>query len=225
MKSKGDFIAFSDQDDIWLPGKIETLLGQIGKYPLVYSDSLLVDESGKSLDKKLSDLRNMYSGNDSRGYIFYNCVWGHGMLVTKKLLLDARPFPPGIHHDVWLAFMAITKGGIKYHNEVLTLYRQHSSSTSKALPQKMPSRKKEMRYRDFLNQLEWIRLMKEHERKEYRTFYETLNNLYARKGGGKYVFPLFLFLVANREHLFKFSKKNRLSQLIEIAKQAKGESS
>ena len=67
--------------------------------------------------------------------------------------------------------------------------------------------------------------MKDHERKEYRTFYETLYNLYARKGGGKYVFPLLLFLVANREHLFMFSKKNRVSQLIEIAKQAKGESS
>jgi glycosyltransferase involved in cell wall biosynthesis len=225
MKSKGDFIAFSDQDDIWLPGKIETLLGNIGKYPLVYSDSLLVNESGKSLDKKLSDLRNMYSGDDSRGYIFYTCVWGHGMLVKKKLLLDARPFPPGIHHDVWLAFIAFSNGGIKYHDEVLTLYRQHSGSTSKTLAEKMPSRKKEKRYRDFLKQLEWIGLMKDHERKEYHPFYETLYNLYARKGRGKYVFSLFLFLIANREHLFMFSKKNYLSQLIEIAKQAKGESS
>src|SRR6478609_835146 len=58
----GSFIAFCDQDDIWLPQKIETLHAQIGDDLLVYCDSELVDEHGQSLHKKISDVRNMYTG-------------------------------------------------------------------------------------------------------------------------------------------------------------------
>ena len=225
LQSKGHFIAFSDQDDIWLPGKIETLVSNIGKYPLIYSDSMLVNENGKSLNKKLSDLRKMYTGTDSRGYVFYNCVWGHGMLITKTLYEGAKPFPPGIHHDVWLAFIAFKKGGIKYHDEVLTLYRQHSGSNSKTLPQKMPSRKKLHKFNDFTLQLNWINLMREKERPEYKEFYDKLYELYSRKARGSYVFPLFSFLIKNRKILFILSRKGKLSQWVEIIKQARGEAS
>src|SRR5687767_14186749 len=49
-KSKGNFIAYSDQDDVWLKNKLEKLVSSIGDSALVYSDSLLTDENGKSLD-------------------------------------------------------------------------------------------------------------------------------------------------------------------------------
>lgn len=90
-ESKGRFIAFSDQDDIWVKDKIEKLVNAIGSSPLVYSDSLLVDETGRSMRMRLSGLKRMYTGTDSRGYILYSCVWGHGMLITRDLLNDAYP--------------------------------------------------------------------------------------------------------------------------------------
>src|SRR5687767_13263616 len=42
---KGDLIAFCDQDDIWLPGKIEKLVKEIGDASLIYHDSLLINEN------------------------------------------------------------------------------------------------------------------------------------------------------------------------------------
>src|SRR5947209_4830727 len=48
-QTKGDFIAFSDQDDIWKPEKLETLFSNIGDRLLVYSDSELVNEKGEAL--------------------------------------------------------------------------------------------------------------------------------------------------------------------------------
>ena len=65
-QSKGSLIAFSDQDDVWLENKIEKMAEAIGNSNLIYTDSLLTDEKGNSLHKKLSSFRNMYSGNDSR---------------------------------------------------------------------------------------------------------------------------------------------------------------
>ena len=222
-KSKGSFIAYSDQDDVWLKHKLEKLVTSIGDSALVYSDSLLTDENGKSLEKKLSDLRNMYSGEDSRGYIFYNCVWGHGMMIRRDAVERSLPMPLNIHHDVWLAFKAFTLGGIVYLDEVLTLYRQHQSSSIKTLPQKAEARKASKRWKDYLKQLDWIWLMYENERPAYQPFYKEFLELYRSKEKGKFSGELFWFMMKHRKALFMFSKKNIVSQVVEILKQARAE--
>lgn len=221
-KTKGELIAFSDQDDIWEEKKIETLVSKIGNSPLVYSDSLLVNETGESMNRKLSDLKRMYSGDDSRCYVLYSCVWGHGMLITRKLLEQSLPMPAEIHHDIWIVFQAFMNGGIKYHDEVLTYYRQHSESTSQTLPEKNSSRKRDSHYEAYLKKLRWIELMRDHERAEYKPFYNELYRLYSQKKFS-YVFPLVSFMLKHRDALFRLSPKGFLSQFVEIIKQARRE--
>lgn len=223
-QSKGAFLAFADQDDIWLKDKIDSLHNAIGNSLLVYSDSLLVNEEGQSLDRKLSAIRRMYSGNDSRGYFLYSVVWGHGMLIRRELLERSLPIPAGVHHDVWLAFKALTFGGIVYLDKVTTHYRQHDSSTSKTIPQKQETRAKNKRYEDYQKQLNWLRLMKDHSTTDERSFYEQLFRLYELKANKKYVPQLASFMLKHRDVLFRFSRKNYVSQFIEIIKQARGES-
>lgn len=220
--ANGSFIAYSDQDDVWLKNKLSRLVTSIGGSALVYSDSLLTDEKGNSLNKKLSDLRHMYSGDDSRGYVFYNCVWGHGMLMKREAIERSLPMPENIHHDVWLAFKALTSGGIVFLDEVLTLYRQHESSTSKTLPQKTEARKLSKRWQDYQKQLYWMQLMYDNERQQYKHFYKELIELYRKKENG-FSFALFSFLMKYRRELFCFSKKNYFSQVVEILKQSRGE--
>jgi glycosyltransferase involved in cell wall biosynthesis len=221
-QASGKFIAFSDQDDIWLPAKIGKLVDAINGYPLVYSDSLLIDEKGKSLDKKLSDLKKMYTGDDSRGYVLYSCVWGHGMLITKELFQKTEPTPHDIHHDIWLAYQAFLNGGIKFLDEVLTHYRQHSSSSSITIPKKQNTRKNSERFNDYQKKLAWIKLMQQYERPAYQPFYKKLVRLYEKKRE-QYVFGLVTFMLRNRTIFFMFSKKNFFSQLIEIIKQGRRE--
>lgn len=222
-QAKGELIAFSDQDDIWMEGKIEKLVAAIGDAPLVYSDSLLVSEAGRSMNKKLSDLKKMYSGTDSRGYILYSCVWGHGMLITKQLLEKSLPIPGEIHHDIWIVFKAFLNGGIKYLDEVLTYYRQHSDSASQTLPGKDSGRKIEDRYTAYKKKLRWIELMQQLERPDLQPFYQELLKLYAAKEKEQYVFPLVNFMLKFRKEIFMFSKKGFASQFVEILKQARGE--
>ncbi len=222
-QAKGDLLAFSDQDDIWLDNKIEKLVAVIGNHPLVYSNSLLVDEEGKSMNIKLSNLKRMYSGVDSRGYILYSCVWGHGMLITRELLEKCLPMPAGVHHDIWIVYQAFQHGGIHYLDEVLTHYRQHPHSTSQTLPGKDHAHLKEDRFLSYKKKLHWIRLMQEHERETFQPFYKQLLELYAAKEKGRYVFPLFRFMLKYRSAIFRLSKKKFASQLVEIMKQARGE--
>jgi glycosyltransferase involved in cell wall biosynthesis len=222
-QARGELIAFSDQDDIWLEHKIESLVNAMGNAPLVYSDSLLVDEAGTSLNKKLSGLRKMYSGADSRGYILYSCVWGHGMLITKALLKKSSPMNEEIHHDIWLTFQAFLHGGIKYHGEILTHYRQHSSSSSITLPQKLPSRNIDQRYADYKRRLRWIEIVQQHERPEFQPFYQQLLFLYQKNEHQQYVFPLVGFMLKYRKEMFMLTRKNFFSHFIEILKLARGE--
>ncbi len=222
-KAKGELIAFSDQDDVWMENKIQALVDAIDNSPLVYSDSLLVDETGQSMNKKLSDLKKMYTGDDSRGYILYSCVWGHGMLITRELLEKSLPMPDEIHHDIWIAFQAFLNGGIKYLDEVLTHYRQHSHSTSQTLPGQNSVRIKDSRYAAYKKKLRWIELMQEHEREELQPFYKKLRTLYAAKENENYVWPLVSFMLKYRKEIFRHSKKGFASQLVEILKQARGE--
>ena len=221
-QAKGEFIAYSDQDDIWVENKIELLYKFIGKKLLIYSDSELIDRNGNSLGKKLSDIRNMYTGEDSRGYIFSSVVWGHGMLIKKELLQLSQPLPPNVHHDVWLAFNALTHGGIAYLDEVLTNYRQHPGSSSITLPAEWYKRKDAEKYRDFKKQLDWMQLMHDHERNEYKPFYSRLIQLYSRKEKSKYVWPLVFFMMQHRKKLFMFPRKSFVSNLIEIFKHGRG---
>ena len=222
-KTSGEFVAFCDQDDIWLPEKIEKLFHAMGDRWLVYSDSILVDEKGQSLQKNLSQLRKMYSGADTRGFVFSNVVWGHTMMINRQLLPYLLPIPKGVPHDIWFALKATIFTGIVYLDEPLTLYRQHSKTVTTSIPQKASKRPHEKRYEDFEEKLNWIKVIKESEHSNRKLFYEKLYDLYSFKSKGNFLWSLFFFLLKYRKDLFLFSQKNLPSQLIEICKLSRGE--
>ena len=122
------YIALSDQDDIWLLHKLETLVSNIEGHIAVYSDSILVDKNGISLNKKMSDLKNQLTYDNCLMYTIGAWAPGHAMLFRKELVDKCKPFPTLVTHDFWLGFVASCNGGIFYVNEVLVHYRQHASN-------------------------------------------------------------------------------------------------
>jgi len=122
---QGDFIALSDQDDIWEKEKIEILVDKIGSNLLIHSDCSVIDDEGKSLMPFLKqDTGNLISVQD---FFFRNVVTGCTVLFSKKLLDTALPFPEGIaYHDWWLGFCAAKEKKIHYFPQCLTRYRKHS---------------------------------------------------------------------------------------------------
>ncbi|MEI9807505.1 MAG: glycosyltransferase [Bacteroidota bacterium] len=221
-QAKGAFIAFSDQDDIWLPEKIEAMYRAIGDSFLIYSDSELVDENGNSLHKNLSSLRRMYTGDQAKGFVFSNVVWGHAMLINSQSLPSVIPVPAGIPHDIWMGFKAATITGIKYLDRPLTKYRQHADTVTKTIAVKAVSKPAAIKYEEFTNKLYWIGIMRDHERPERKEFYQRLYELYAQKSTGRYGFKLLFFLLRHRAALFMFTRKKWTSQVIELIKQARG---
>lgn len=126
----GDFIAPCDQDDVWMPHKISTLLNTIGRALLVYSDSEMIDATGKPLGRRISDIIAIGEFDDPMALVFSNCGPGHTMLFRRELLATAFPFPQPMFHDWWLAFLAASSSRVACAQECLVHYRQHEGQVT-----------------------------------------------------------------------------------------------
>jgi glycosyltransferase involved in cell wall biosynthesis len=125
----GDFIALSDQDDIWLPEKIKTLLYTIKSCDLIHSDASLIDENNTVFEKSFSSYSNKNHSNDFLGYLFGNNVTGCTALFRRSLLEGHLPFPEEVHvHDWWIAILAAKNNGVTYLHQPLIHYRQHNNN-------------------------------------------------------------------------------------------------
>lgn len=223
-QTRGDLIAFSDQDDIFLPHKMERLYNEIGDHSLIYSDSELIDENGLRMGKKLSEVRKLQDTVDSRNFFLINAVSGHTMVVRKEVLECALPLPNGYYHDWWIGLHAANMHGVKYYDEVLSLYRQHPKTVTKTIGnKKVPSRKMRRRYHDYLHEIKWMELIMASPIEKHRAFVTRLHSLFKTKEKGYFSWPLFIFLWNHRHILFAFWRKSFMSQLVEIRKLARGE--
>ena len=224
LSSKGDYIAFADQDDIWYADKIEKLYLAIGEHSLVYSDSELIDDKGIYLHKNLSDKAKMQNIYNSKGFGFLNAVSGYTMMAKRELFTYAMPLPVGHYHDWWIAVQAANLNGVVYLNEKLTQYRQHSKSVSKTFYLSEPGpRTLSKRYSSYLRELEWFELIKNSPIEKEKEFSNLFYDLYSLKKKGKFVWSLFWFLIKNKKDIFMFSKKSYISDLIYMRKIARGE--
>lgn len=133
----GDFIALADQDDIWKLTKIERFITEIGNNALIYSDAILMDESGKDLNKQLiRPENNLISGHCNKAFLFNNCVSGNTLMFKKELLPYILPIPEVSMHDIWIAFIASSVGTICYTEEAMTYYRRHNEQATQILSKK-----------------------------------------------------------------------------------------
>jgi glycosyltransferase involved in cell wall biosynthesis len=128
----GRYIAPSDQDDIWLPEKLELSLRYLRdrNVAMVYCDSAFIDGSGNRLGGTLLDSIRHFEGTDPLMFAFINCASGHAMLFDRAILAHALPFPEKPVYDWYLAAIAAAAGGVAVLKVGLVLYRQHDASVT-----------------------------------------------------------------------------------------------
>lgn len=133
------YIMFCDQDDIWLPHKIELNLRKMKELenqegtetPLLIHTDLQVVKSDLTLiapsfwhysrlNPSLTSLNRL---------LVRNIVTGCAMMMNQKLLKLAYPIPSqSIMHDWWIALVATIFGKIEYIEDTTILYRQHGKN-------------------------------------------------------------------------------------------------
>ncbi|WP_154806452.1 glycosyltransferase family 2 protein [Sulfurovum lithotrophicum] len=122
----GEYIALADQDDIWLPHKLEFLLEKIGLQLMIHSDCSIIDAKNEIVIPSWKKENGFMVGVEN--LLFKNVVTGCTVLMHRNLLDNACPFPEGVtYHDWWLALCAAEKNSLKYTDECLTRYREHAA--------------------------------------------------------------------------------------------------
>lgn len=132
----GDYVMLCDQDDVWLPTKIETVVRRAEQEDddaplLVYTDLRVVDAN-------LATIRPTMHGAAGRStlseLLVENTVTGCTVLLNRPLreLVAGRGLighPDVLMHDWWLALVASALGKVVYVPEATILYRQHGRNT------------------------------------------------------------------------------------------------
>jgi glycosyltransferase involved in cell wall biosynthesis len=127
-EAKGELIALSDQDDVWMPNKISLLASAIGHNSMIYADSALTNSEG-TVTGKFSDRNHLGDYPSALYYVFGTKAMGHAMLFKREIIDVALPFPDYVGHDYILGFAAAALNGVSYFPATLVNYRQHSSNT------------------------------------------------------------------------------------------------
>ncbi len=124
------YVALADQDDVWFPEKLATLVHALGDARLVYSDARVIGREGDvRSDTYWSRRRNNHE--DLLSLLVANAVTGAAALFPRDLLDDALPFPPAQfahYHDHWLGLVALATGEIRFVDRPLYDYVQHGSA-------------------------------------------------------------------------------------------------
>ncbi len=141
QKSSNDYMAFSDQDDIWYKNKLEIQMQEMLKLEaakkdkacLIHSDLKMVDEKGQLLVDSYFRYRD-YDLRPQRdlGHILGPCgVMGNTLLINKKLKDVVLPFPIELDvHDYWIAVNCELFGFRKTVFKPLVEYRIHYANSS-----------------------------------------------------------------------------------------------
>ena len=138
--AKGDYIFLSDQDDEWMPEKVEVTMRYLQQYDCVVSDNTVVAPS-------------FYAVNGTKSGRLYNLLVKNGylgccMAFRRNVLEASLPFPADIPmHDIWIGNVAAFRYTVCFIPEKLMTYNRHGDNASSASSPSAYSTIEKLRFR------------------------------------------------------------------------------
>ena len=140
-RCQGDWIAFCDQDDVWLPDKLAMTVDAISLTPhccMVLQNAWLCDMALNSRGRKFPNKLKAGIHDHGRQYGFW--VWpGLLQTVSKEMinLLSNEPLPRSwvpkegeLTHDQWTCLIADALGSTVILGNSAALYRRHDGTVT-----------------------------------------------------------------------------------------------
>ena len=133
---ENNYFMLSDQDDYWLPEKVEKSYKKLIKEnaDLVFTDLEPVDEKLKTITPSMVRFmkfkENIDRYTDYRLVFLRNCVTGCTILSKKSLIEKYIPIPTEkfMVHDWWMALIISQSGKLAFLDEPTIKYRQHGNN-------------------------------------------------------------------------------------------------
>jgi glycosyltransferase involved in cell wall biosynthesis len=127
-RSTGQHILLSDQDDVWLAGKLDACREALATHALVVTDCKVTDAEGRVLQESYFAL--LGAGPGLLRNFLRNGYLGCCMAFRRELLELALPLPAGVPHDYWIGMLGELTGEPLFLRRALLLYRRHGANAS-----------------------------------------------------------------------------------------------
>ncbi len=133
----GDYVAFCDQDDVWLPEKLAQSIAEIrkidGSLPaMVFTDLTVVDQDLNLIAVSYWQHRRLAPQKETFASLIYgNIVTGCTMLINRPMMTEVARMPGDVlMHDFWIACVAYGIGRCSFISTPTILYRQHLTNVT-----------------------------------------------------------------------------------------------
>lgn len=137
-KCSSNYIALSDQDDIWELDKLEVSLKElksiedVDKPSMVFTDLKMMDSKGNLTGQTFWETQGLNPEKmDFYRSLFLNSVTGCAAVFNKRMKDELAEIPVGIEmHDYWMALIALGVGKLKPLYVSTVKYRSHENSVT-----------------------------------------------------------------------------------------------
>jgi teichuronic acid biosynthesis glycosyltransferase TuaG len=139
--AKGEYIAFCDADDLWLPEKLENQLKLLAQTPgadIAYGESKIIDEDGKETGARFSTsfpIPGSGNGNLFPTLCVRNFINTQTVLLRRNILGPENTFDVNIHFaEDWLFWIRLARSHeFVYSAEPVGFYRMHDANSASAV--------------------------------------------------------------------------------------------
>lgn len=131
--NQADYYFFCDQDDYWLPEKLQTILDEAVKHDnkkakLYYTDLKIVDKNLHIINESMIRSQSGHANTKLVQELTENSVTGCTMMANNALIRLWKDTSDIIMHDWYLALLAASQEGLIYIDQPTILYRQHEDN-------------------------------------------------------------------------------------------------
>lgn len=210
----GEYVAISDQDDVWEKEKIELMMknwpsGSLFVYSL--SGNFMNDD----FTGRTEAPRVRYTAiDDLHKLVFNSPVHGHACMFKKELLHLCMPFPADIYYDWWMSMHAAAAGTIGCIPLTLTWHRNHSQNSSRTLT---TIKDREERDKQLRNQMIHFIETFCHSNRANNIMEKdsllTYTSILKRMDGKKFNTDMFFYVLKKRKLIFHYKKNNAFAFL------------
>lgn len=130
--STGEFVAFCDDDDLWLPRKLEIQMGYLSEYNVCCSNAKIINSEGSVIKPRyIEDFSD--DAVLTISHLFLKNYVITSSIVIRKSILNSAPFNQTEYkniaedYDLWVNLSL--KEPFYFVNEPLLCYKVHSSLT------------------------------------------------------------------------------------------------
>ncbi|HFI2472939.1 TPA: glycosyltransferase family 2 protein [Streptococcus suis] len=130
---KADYYFFSDQDDVWLPDKLEVSLREAQSYPadqpiMVYMDLTVVNQDLQVMTESMIRSQSHHANTELVQELTENTVTGGVAMINHTLAELWSETEDILMHDWYLALLASALGKLVFIDKPGELYRQHADN-------------------------------------------------------------------------------------------------